>query len=268
MQTVTLKAQCLAEFLGTFVFVFFGIGCVAALKLAGVAFGQWEIGIVWGLAVALGVYLTAGISGAHLNPAVTLALWLFACFDKRKVLPYMVAQVAGAFCAAALVYWLYCQLFINAENVAQITRGSVDSLAQASVFSTYPHALISVSQAFLVEVVITAILLILIFALTDDGNGVPRGALAPLLIGLVVAVIGATFGPLTGFAMNPARDLGPKLFAYLAGWGKIALSGGHAVPYFLIPIFAPMVGGCLGALIYRVCISKHLPCCADKRDEA
>ena len=105
-QTSTLKGQCIAEFLGTGLLIFFGVGCVAALKVAGASFGQWEISVIWGLGVAMAIYLTAGVSGAHLNPAVTIALWLFACFDKRKVIPFIVSQVAGAFCAAALVYGL------------------------------------------------------------------------------------------------------------------------------------------------------------------
>lgn len=124
----TLKGQCIAEFLGTALLIFFGVGCVAALKLAGASFGQWEISIIWGLGVAMAIYLTAAISGAHLNPAVTIALWLFACFDRRKVLPYIVAQVAGAFCAAALVFGLYYNLFIDFEQTHQIARGSVESL--------------------------------------------------------------------------------------------------------------------------------------------
>lgn len=105
--TTTLKGQCIAEFLGTGLILFFGAGCVAALKLAGATFGQWEICIVWGLAVSMAVYLSAGVSGAHLNPAVTVALCLFANFEGRKVLPYILSQVAGAFCGAALVYGLY-----------------------------------------------------------------------------------------------------------------------------------------------------------------
>lgn len=102
-QTSTLKGQCIAEFLGTGLLIFFGVGCVAALKVAGASFGQWEISIIWGLGVAMAIYLTAGVSGAHLNPAVTIALWLFACFEGRKVVPFIISQFAGAFCAAALV---------------------------------------------------------------------------------------------------------------------------------------------------------------------
>ncbi|CFW66365.1 TPA: MIP/aquaporin family protein [Yersinia enterocolitica] len=256
----TLKDQCIAEFLGTALLIFFGVGCVAALKLAGASFGQWEISIIWGLGVAMAIYLTAAISGAHLNPAVTIALWLFACFDRRKVLPYIVAQVAGAFCAAALVFGLYYNLFIDFEQTHQIARGSVESLNLAGIFSTYPNPHISVFQAFLVETVITAILMCLILALTDDGNGIPRSPLAPLLIGILIAVIGGSMGPLTGFALNPARDFGPKLFAYFAGWGEVAFTGGRDIPYFLVPIFGPIVGALVGAFGYRALIGRHLPC--------
>lgn len=259
-QTPTLTGQCIAEFLGTGLLIFFGCGCVASLKLASANLGLWEISIIWGLGVAMAVYLTAAISGAHLNPAVTIALWLFACFDKRKVIPYIFAQVAGAFCSAALVYALYYNLFYDIEQTRHIVRGSIESLDLAGIFSTYPNPHISVFQAFCVEMIITAILMCLILGLTDDGNGIPRGPLAPLLIGLLIAIIGASMGPLTGFAMNPARDFGPKLFTLLAGWGVIAITGARDIPYFLVPIFGPIVGACLGAIGYRQLIGKHLSC--------
>ena len=167
-QTSTLKGQCIAEFLGTGLLIFFGVGCVAALKVAGASFGQWEISVIWGLGVAMAIYLTAGVSGAHLNPAVTIALWLFACFDKRKVIPFIISQVAGAFCAAALVYGLYYNLFLDFEQTHHIVRGSVESVDLAGTFSTYPNPHINFVQAFAVEMVITAILMGLILALTDD----------------------------------------------------------------------------------------------------
>lgn len=257
--TNTLTGQCIAEFIGTGLIVFFGVGCVSALKLAGANFGQWEISIVWGLAVAMGAYVSAGVSGAHLNPALSIALCVFGNFEARKVLPYIVAQIAGAFCAAALVYGLYQSLFIDYEQTHHIIRGSVESLPMAGIFSTYPDVHLSMLQAFLIEMTITAVLMGVVMGLTDDGNGIPRGPLAPLLIGLLVAAIGAAFGPLTGFALNPARDLGPKLFADLAGWGHIALTGGKEIPYFLVPVFAPIVGALLGAFIYRTLIGRHLP---------
>ena len=259
LQQPTLTGQCVAEFLGTALMIFFGTGCVAALKVAGATFGLWEICIIWGMAVSMAIYLSAGVSGAHLNPAVSIALSIFAGFEKKKLPFYIVAQIAGAFCGAGLVYLLYISLFFEYEHAHNMVRGSLASLELASVFSTYPNPAISVGQAALVEVVITAILMGVIMSLTDDNNGLPRGALAPLLIGLLVAVIGSAMGPLTGFAMNPARDFGPKLMTFLAGWGEIAFTGGRDIPYFLIPIFAPIIGACLGAAGYRVLIARHLP---------
>ncbi|KMJ46220.1 aquaporin family protein [Xenorhabdus khoisanae] len=255
----TLSGQCISEFLGTALLVFFGLGCVAAARLAGAQLGLWEISIIWGFGVALAVYLTAGISGAHLNPAVTIALCLFANFDRKKVLPYIIAQMLGGFVAALIIYMMYYNLFLDYEQVHNTVRGSQESLFTAGVFSTYPAAQISVLQAFIVEVIIAAVLLCLILALTDDGNGIPRGPLAPLLIGILIAVIGGSFGPLTGFALNPARDFGPKLVAYLAGWGDIALTGGRDIPYCLVPLVAPVVGAILGAFGYRKLIARHLP---------
>ncbi|TQI80140.1 MIP family channel protein [Serratia fonticola] len=263
----SLKAQCIAEFLGTGLFIFFGVGCLCAINVAGASFGLWEICIVWGLGISLAVYLTAAISGGHLNPAITIAMWLFACFPRNKVLGYCVSQIAGAFCGAALAYMLYQNLFADVEAAQHLMRGSLESLPLASTFATYPASAISVLQAAMVEVVITAILMCLIMALTDDGNGVPRGPLAPLLIGILVAVIGASMGPLTGFAMNPARDFGPRLFTFFAGWGKVAMTGGREIPYFIVPIVAPIIGACIGAAGYRYLIGKNLPCNACQLEE-
>lgn len=254
-----LSGQCMAEFLGTALLIFFGTGCVAALKVAGASFGLWEISVIWGVGASMAIYLTAGVSGAHLNPAVSIALWLFGDFERRKLPFYIAAQVAGAFCGAALVYNLYSALFFDYEQAQHIVRGSEASLQLASVFSTYPHPALSDGQAFMVEAVITAILMAVIMALTDDNNGLPKGAMAPLLIGLLIAVIGSAMGPLTGFAMNPARDFGPKLMTFLAGWGEIAFTGGRELPYFLIPLTAPVLGACLGAASYRLLVARHLP---------
>ncbi|MDO7897186.1 MIP/aquaporin family protein [Pseudomonas citrulli] len=258
-QQPSLSSQCLAEFLGTALLIFFGTGCVAALKVAGASFGLWEISIIWGVGVSMAIYLTAGISGAHLNPAVSIALCLFTDFEKRKLPFYIFCQVAGAFCGALLVYTLYSNLFFDFEQSRHMIRGTEASLELASVFSTYPHPALSTGQAFVVEMIITAILMGVIMSLTDDNNGLPRGPLAPLLIGLLIAVIGSSMGPLTGFAMNPARDFGPKLMTFVAGWGEISLTGGRDIPYFLVPIFAPLLGACLGAAAYRGLIARHLP---------
>lgn len=255
----TLLGECLAEFIGTGLLIFFGVGCVAALVLAGANFGQWEISIMWGLGVAIAIYCTAGVSGAHINPAVTIALALFHGFDKRKVAPYIVAQLFGAFCSAALIYALYSNLFTEYEATHQIVRGTQASLATAGIFSTYPHPALSFSGAFAVEFVITAVLMFAILAIGDEKNGVPRGAMGPLLIGILIAVIGGSLGPLTGFAMNPARDFGPKFFAFLAGWDEMALTGGKDIPYMIVPILAPICGAAFGGWLYPKAIGLYLP---------
>lgn len=254
----TLMGECIAEFIGTGLLIFFGVGCVAALVLTGASFGQWEISIIWGMGVAIAIYCTAGVSGAHINPAVTIALAAFHGFDKRKVLPYIFAQLLGAFCSAALVYGLYSNLFTDYEITNGFLRSSEAALSTAGVFSTYPHPSLSFMGAFAVEFVITAVLMFAILAIGDSSNGEPRGAMSPILIGVVIAVIGGSLGPLTGFAMNPARDFGPKLFAYFAGW-EYALTGAKDIPYFIVPILAPIAGACFGGWLYPKVIGQYLP---------
>ncbi|KOO07223.1 MIP/aquaporin family protein [Vibrio hepatarius] len=254
----SLFGECLAEFIGTGLLIFFGVGCVAALVLTGAQFGQWEISIVWGFGVTIAIYCTAGVSGAHINPAVTIALAAFHGFDKAKVIPYILSQLLGAFCSAALVYSLYANLFTEYEVAHDLVRSSPEALATAGIFSTYPNAALSFFGAFAVEFVITAVLMFAILALGDEHNGASRGAMNPLLIGILIAVIGGSLGPLTGFAMNPARDFGPKLFAYFAGW-DYALTGAKDIPYFIVPILAPIAGACFGGWLYPKAIAAHLP---------
>ncbi|MGO1297706.1 MAG: MIP/aquaporin family protein [Vibrio sp.] len=254
----TLIGQCIAEFIGTGLLIFFGVGCVAAAVLTGAQFGQWEISIIWGFGVAVAIYCTAGVSGAHLNPAVTIALTAFHGFNKAKVIPYILSQLAGAFCSAALIYALYSPLFTQYEITHNIARSSEAALATAGIFSTYPNPLLSFGGAFFVEFTITAVLMFAILALGDEHNGAPRGPVAPLLIGIVIAVIGGSLGPLTGFAMNPARDFSPKLFAYLAGW-DYALTGAKDIPYFIVPILGPIAGACFGGWLYPKVIAAYLP---------
>lgn len=250
--------ESIAEFIGTALLVFFGVGSVAALKLAGATFSQWEISIIWGFGVAIAIYCTAGISGAHLNPAVTIALATFNHFEKKKILPYILAQLGGAFFAAAVIYGIYGSLLNNYEITHHIMRSDLSGLDTASIFSTYAQPLLSVQCAFIIELVITAILMFSILAITDDSNGVVNGAMSPLLIGLVVAIIGGSVGPLTGFAMNPARDFGPKLFTFFAGWDWVTFTGGRDIPYFLVPLIAPIIGALGGAWLYSRIATSYL----------
>jgi glycerol uptake facilitator protein len=256
--------ELLAEFLGTFVLICFGDGvvamAVAALNQSGrgseifAASGDWLIiGWGWGFAVAFGVYVAGGISGAHLNPAITLAMAVRRGFAWRKVPGYVIAQLVGAFAGAALVYAVYKGAIDSYERAHDITRGDADSVTTFSIFATFPaQYLHNWVGPFVDQVVGTAFLVCFVFALTDERNQPPRANLAPLLVGFVVVAIGISFGANAGYAINPARDFGPRLFADIAGWGKIAIPGdyGNVNGYLWIPIVGPLLGGVIGALFY------------------
>lgn len=260
----------LSEFFGTFVLIALGDGSVA-VAVAGlpgsgrqsVAFGaaNWLI-IIWGWAfgVTFGVYCAGGISGAHLNPAVTLAFAVRRKFARRKVLPYWLAQVAGAFCGAGLVYAVYSSAINNLNATSHLTRPH--SLNTYSIFATFPAAYFHGSWVgpFIDQVVGTAILLALIAALIDNRNQAPKGNVAALMIGLVVAAIGASFGTNAGYAINPARDFGPRLFSWALGWGSLAFPGHYGAmgDYWWIPIAGPLAGGLVGILLYDFFIGQVL----------
>ncbi|MCR8744627.1 MIP/aquaporin family protein [Romboutsia lituseburensis] len=252
----TLMGECISEFIGSWILIFIGCGSVASLVLNGASISQWEIGIIWGLAVTMAIYITGAVSGTHINPAVTIALMVYRDFPKKKVIPYIVAQVLGCFVGAATVYFLFKNLFISYEATNNIVRASADGLATAGVFSTYPHAQISTLGALFVEIIITMFLVMVILAVGDAKNANRPGAnLAPIMIGLTIAIIGASFGVLTGFAMNPSRDLGPKLFAMIAGWGVDALGPNM---YFWVPIVGPIIGGLLAGFVFDKGVRKYM----------
>jgi glycerol uptake facilitator protein len=259
--------EAAAEFLGTFVLIMFGDGivatCVAGLSQSGrgeLAFnsGDWVlITFAWGFAVMLGVYVAGGVSGAHLNPAVTFAQALRRGFPWKKVPTYVVAQVLGAFVAAALVYFNYRFAIGSFEHVEHIKRGTTDSIGTYSIFATFPaEYFTSWFGPFMDQVIGTALLVACIFAVIDEYNAPTKANLAPFIIGLIVVVIGMSFGVNAGYAINPARDFGPRIFAWMQGWGKIAFPGdyGNVNTYFWIPIVGPLVGAGVGAYVYDLLI--------------
>lgn len=251
----TLGAELFAEFLGTFILILFGTGVVAMVVLfptmnpgETIHGGYTNITLGWGLAVTMGIYVAGKISGAHLNPAVTLTLAVFRGFPWRKVIPYSAAQTAGAFAAAALVYCNYLPAFRQIDPGLERTAG---------VFTTSP-AFPNLPQAgFLDQVIGTALLLLLILAITDERNMPPGANLAPLMIGLVVVAIGMSFGAMHGYAINPARDFGPRLFTVVAGFRNNGMTDGTDV--WWVPIAAPLLGGLAGAAIYDFGIRRFLP---------
>jgi MIP family channel proteins len=201
----------------------------------------------------MGVYVAGGVSGAHLNPAVTLALAVLRGFSWQKVVPYVVAQTAGAFVAAAVVYLTYMEAFTNFDNgIRQVTGPQ----GTAGIFATYPQGFLSTFPGgFLDQIVGTALLVAGVFALTDTKNNAPPGPLTPLFVGLLVVAIGAAFGFNSGYAINPARDFGPRLFTAIGGWGTEVFRAGNS--WWWVPIVAPCVGGVLGGFLYDAFITRH-----------
>lgn len=209
--------------------------------------GYTNITLGWGLGVTLGIMVAGKITGAHLNPAVTVALAAFRGFPWGKVIPYAIAQTAGAFIAAALVFWNYRPAFQKFDPMLEKTAG---------IFATFPAFPEVPFAGFLDQVLGTAILLFIVFAITDERNQ-PSANLTPVLVGLTVVAIGMSFGALHGYAINPARDLGPRLFTVLSGFRNNGLTDGTNV--FWVPLVAPLVGGLLGAALYDFALRPHLP---------
>jgi glycerol uptake facilitator protein len=274
----TRMGELVAEFLGTFIIIAFGDGvvamAVAALNQSGrgaanfLSNADWLlIAWGWGFGVAFAVWVAGGVSGAHLNPAVTLGLALRRGFEWRKVPSYWAAQVLGAFVGAALVFLVYHNA-IDAFNLAAKTpKSGGQALATYSIFATFPAKYFggAIAGPLIDQIVGTAFLLIFVVALIDERNSAVQSNLAPLAIGLAVAAIGMSYGANAGYAINPARDFGPRLFAWIAGWGKVALpgtytgaAGFHFSNYFWIPIVGPLIGGVIGVIIYDLFIGDVL----------
>lgn len=258
----TLRRQCLAELAGTFLLVFFGCGAVFVAVLTGSLQGLFQVAIVWGLAIAMCIYAFSAISGAHINPAVTIAAWALRGFPARRVGPYIGSQLLGAFLGAAVLYAMFGGVLAGAERERGIQRGRPGSEAAAMIFCEYfpnpgmfgttpeAHAKVSLGQAMGAEMVGTALLVFFVFALTDARNaGRPDGTLAALFIGLTVSILIAVIAPITQAGFNPARDFGPRIFAWLAGWGGIAIPGPRG-GFFVVYILSPIIGGLIGGVLH------------------
>ncbi len=248
-----LTGELLAELLGTLVLLALGDGVVAMVVLfdSGVPGqvvngGYTNITLGWGLAVLMGLCVAGRVSGGHLNPAVTLALAVFRDFPWRKVLPYVAAQLAGAFAGAALVYLNYLPAFRKFDP---------DLSRTVTVFATAPAFPDAWAFGFLDQVVGTGLLVGLVLAIVEPKNPFTAPALQPLLIALVVVAIGVSWGGMHGYAINPARDLGPRLFTLVAGFRNTGFADG----IFLVPILGPLLGGLLGALVYDWLIRPFMP---------
>jgi glycerol uptake facilitator protein len=252
LRVPALTGELAAEFFGTFILILFGTGVVAQVAAGGIG-DHDSIAWAWGLGVTLGIYTAGRISGAHLNPAVTVALALFQGFPWRKIAPYVAAQFFGAFFAALLVRWNYSEV-INKIDPDHTIKSQ-------GIFSTLPGngtLPVSAMGGFRDQIIGTAILMFLIFAIGDVRNSAPMANLAPLLVGLLVVAIGMAWGTDAGYAINPARDFGPRLATYFTGYGG-AFRDQYGGLYWWIPIVGPLIGGAIGGGLYKYGLQRFLP---------
>jgi glycerol uptake facilitator protein len=245
----------LGEFTGTFLMCFLGIGAVAVATLFSAMTGPFQVGMVWGLAITISIYVARNLSCAHFNPAVSFAM----CLAKRltwKTLPrYIFSQCAGAFCAAAVLWWMFSgAVGVSLENASidMSVRGAASSI-WIEVFPNAALGSVSPLVAMVAEAFGVFILVMVIFSLTEKCNtGGPGNSMAPLFIGLTVTVIICVVGPLTDAGLNPARDFMPRLFAIIAGWGSVAISLEDIIVY----VIGPFVGAAVAALYFTQVIER------------
>lgn len=254
-----LTGELLSEAMATFIILGLGDSAAAMYVLydpSPYLQAYWGVCIAWGLAVTLAIYVTGAVSGTHANPAVTIALTLFRGFPSRKVLPYVAAQVIGAFLGAALVYMLFSPVIDHYNELHHLSRAGDGGAA--GVFFTHPGLGITPLHAFMDEIVLTGILVLGVFAITEEFNTLaPSANTGALMIGFLVATIGACAGYLEAWPINPARDFGPRLFCFLSGWGGQALPAPQN--YWWVPIAGPLLGGVVGGGLYQSLIRPFLP---------
>ncbi|XP_043833658.1 aquaporin-3 [Dromiciops gliroides] len=249
-----LLRQALAECLGTLILVMFGCGSVAQVVLSrGTHGGFLTINLAFGFAVTLGILIAGQVSGAHLNPAVTFAMCFLAREPWIKLPIYTLAQTLGAFLGAGIVFGLYYdaiwafagnELFVSGPN------------GTAGIFATYPSGHLDMVNGFFDQFIGTASLIVCVLAIVDPHNNpVPRG-LEAFTVGFVVLVIGTSMGFNSGYAVNPARDFGPRLFTAIAGWGSEVFTTGRY--WWWVPIVSPLLGAIAGVFVYQLMIGFHL----------
>ncbi|NVN11995.1 MULTISPECIES: MIP/aquaporin family protein [Nguyenibacter] len=251
--------ELISEFIAVFIIVLIGDAVAGMYFLydpSPYRTAYWGVCIVWGLAVMIAIYVTGAVSGTHANPAVTLALALYRGFPWRKVLPYNAAQILGGVAGAAIVYVLYAPVIDHYNMLHHFDR--MHDGGAAGVFFTHPGEAITPLHALVDEIILTAMLLLGIFAVTSEYNTqAPQANSGALIIGLLVAALGGCAGYLEAWALNPARDFGPRLFCFLAGWGPTALpSPGH---YWWVPIVGPLVGGVIGGGAFQFLVLPYMP---------
>lgn len=251
-----MKKELIGELIGTFVLVLFGCSSVAGAVLFGTFTSLFEVAAIWGLGVCLAIFISRNLCPAHLNPAVSLAMVLSGDLEKKKMLPYFSAQLIGAFLAGLVVFVLFNSSIEYYEASNQIVRGSIESNKTAMIFGEFfPNPglseLIKISWlgAMLAEAFGTFILVFAIFKITEKKE--QSDNLVPFMIGGTVTLIICLVAPFTQAGLNPARDFGPRLVAFLMGWGDAAFPS-MTFSFFTVYIAGPLFGGAFASFLHRI----------------
>ncbi|XP_056300586.1 aquaporin-10a [Pseudoliparis swirei] len=250
-----LVRECLAELLGTFVLLLFGCSAAAQVKTSRDTKGQFlSVNMAFSVGVMSAMYLTKGITGAHLNPAVTLSFCVLGQVPWGRLVPYSLSQLLGAYLASGLVYLVYYDAIMDFSGGVLTVYGPNET---ASIFATYPSEYITLGRSFLDQVVGTGMLMLCILSLDEKRNAPAPPKLIPPIVATVVLGISMSMSANCGAAINPARDLGPRLFTLTAGWGTEVFTCYNY--WFWVPLVAPLIGGVIGSFMYVIFIHWHLP---------
>ncbi|KAM9310000.1 aquaporin-10a [Pholidichthys leucotaenia] len=249
-----LARECMAEFLGTFVLLLFGCSAAAQVKTSRESKGQYlSCNMAFSVGVMSAMYLTKGISGAHLNPAVTLSFCSLGRVPWSRLVPYCLSQMVGAYVASGLVYLVYYDAIMEFGGGVLTVYGPNET---ASIFATYPSEYISLGRSFLDQVVGTGTLMLCILCLDERRNTPAPTELIPPIVAVIVLGISISMTGNCGGAINPARDFGPRLFTLTAGWGTEVFTCYNY--WFWVPLVAPPIGGIIGSFMYLVFIDWQL----------
>ncbi|XP_053426497.1 aquaporin-7 isoform X2 [Nycticebus coucang] len=248
-----LVREFLSEFLSTYVMMVFGLGSVAHMVLGSNKFGTFlGVNLGFGFGVTMGVYMGGDVSGAHMNAAVTFTSCALGRMSWKRFPVYVLGQFLGSFMAAVTIYVLFYSIIHFSGGQLTVTGPR----ATAGIFATYLPAYMTLWRGFVDEVVVTAILQLCLFAIGEKKSPEMHGT-QPVVIGFLVTVIGISLGMNSGYGINPSRDLPPRFFTYIAGWGQEVFRANEN--WWWVPVVAPILGAYVGGLVYLVFIGSNTP---------
>lgn len=275
-----LTRNLVAEFVASFMFGLFGLGLVAIAVTAGGVINLFELSFLFGIMLMVIIYVTGAISGTHINPAVTITMAVFGGFNKKWVVPFIVAQILGWTVGTLVLYYMWEPMIVAFESANGIIRGEAGSEATAMIFHCFaPHptiaptmgwdnTVVTTGRAILFEVLCGIPLSIYLLGTGYHKNaGKPQGWMNAFLIAMLIAFLVVLFSPMTMAAINPARDLGPRITAWLMGWGEISFPGnasGEGGPWYIFTV-GPILGNLLGGAIWTYILK---PCHDAAHDDA